>query len=125
MSGTMYRDLLDQAMRTPGIRGALVVAVRDGLVVDGRVHVGVHGAAVAALAASLYRRASRAIAGDGDGGRFLELDAERGRIMIVGRGELAFMAVVDHRTNAGQARLAVRRAADQLARLEGGGEWSA
>ena len=57
---TPYATLLAEVMRTPGIRGALVVAVRDGLVVDGRVHVGVEGEAVAALAASLYRRACRA-----------------------------------------------------------------
>lgn len=121
MNGTMYGDLLDRAMRMPGIRGALVVAVRDGLVVDGRVHVGVPGKAVAALAASLYRRASRATAGAEEGGRFLELDADHGRLVIAGKSELAFMAVVDPRANPGQARLAVRRAADQLVRLEGGG----
>ncbi len=120
MTGTIYRDLLDRAMRMPGIRGALVVAVRDGLVVDGRVHVGVPGKAVAALAASLYRRASRATAGAEDAECFLELDANNGRLMIAGMGDLAFMAVVDPRANPGQARLAVRRAADQLARLEGG-----
>jgi predicted regulator of Ras-like GTPase activity (Roadblock/LC7/MglB family) len=98
----------------PGVRGALVVAVRDGLVVDGRVHVGVHGAAVAALAASLYRRACRAT-GDGEGqSRYVELEAGRGRIMIAGKGDLALMAVVERRANAGQARLAVRRAAGSL-----------
>jgi predicted regulator of Ras-like GTPase activity (Roadblock/LC7/MglB family) len=98
----------------PGVRGALVVAVRDGLVVDGRVHVGVHGEAVAALAASLYRRACRAT-GDGEGeGRFVELDAERGRIMIAGQGDLALMAFVERRANAGQVRLAVQRAAQSL-----------
>ncbi len=122
---TVYRDLLDGAMRMPGMRGVLVVAVRDGLVVDGRVHVGVHGAAVAALAASLYRRASRAIAAETAGGCFLELEAERGRIMIAGSGDLAFMAVVEGRANPGQARLTVRRAAEKLAELEGRAEWTA
>ncbi len=114
MRGTPYENTLAHVMRMPGVRGALVVAVRDGLVVDGRVHVGVHGEAVAALAASLYRRACRAT-GDGEGeGRFVELDAERGRIMIAGQGDLALMAFVERRANAGQVRLAVRRAAQSL-----------
>ncbi|MGD8698141.1 MAG: roadblock/LC7 domain-containing protein [Gemmatimonadales bacterium] len=114
MRGSAFKDTLDSVMKMPGIRGALVVAVHDGLVVDGRVHVGVHGAAVAALAASLYRRACQAT-GDGDDiGRFVELDADQGRIMIAGTGDLALMAVVEKRANAGQARLAVRRAAAHL-----------
>lgn len=118
MRGSTFRNSLDAVMRMPGIRGALVVAVRDGLVVDGRVHVGVRGAAVAALAASLYRRACRAT-GDGDEHRrFVELEAERGRIMIAGAGELALMAVLERRANVGQARLAVLRAAADLEATE-------
>jgi hypothetical protein len=35
--------------------------------------------------------------------------------MIAGAGDLALMAVVERRANAGQARLAVRRAAADLA----------
>ena len=115
---TSYADLLRGVMRMPGVRGALVVAVRDGLVVDGRVHVGVRSEAVAALAASLYQRAQRSTEDGAEGRRFVELEAERGRIMIAGEGDLALMAVLEPRANAGQARLAVRRAAAQMA---GGG----
>jgi predicted regulator of Ras-like GTPase activity (Roadblock/LC7/MglB family) len=116
---TPYEGLLASVMRTPGVRGALVVAVRDGLVVDGRVHVGVQGEAVAALAASLYRRACRATGAAGGKGRFVELDADDGRILIAGKNDLAIMAVLHRRANAGQARVAVQRAADDLAALEG------
>jgi len=115
MRGSAFKGTLDSVMKMPGIKGALVVAVHDGLVVDGRVHVGVHGAAVAALAASLYRRACQATGDSEDVGRFVELEAEQGRIMIAGAGELALMAVVEKRANAGQARLALRRAAANLA----------
>lgn len=116
MRSGAYEDLLTSVITMPGVRGALVVAVRDGLVVDGRVHVGVKGDAVAALAASLYRRACSAAAGDGAGSvRFVELEADEGRIFIAGKEDLALMAVVERRANAGQVRLAVRRAADQLA----------
>ncbi len=115
---TPYGELLARVMRMPGVRGALVVAVHDGLVVDGRVHVGVHGEAVAALAASLYRRACRATGATEGKGRFVELEAADGRIMIAGKNDLALMAVLERRANAGQARLAVQRAAAELAALE-------
>ncbi len=115
MSGSGFEVALDSVMKMPGVRGALVVAVHDGLVVDGRVHVGVNGAAVAALAASLYRRACQATANGDEAGRFVELEADEGRIMIAGAGDLALMAVVERRANAGQARLAVLRAAANLA----------
>ncbi len=118
MKSGAYKALLAEMMRVPGVRGALVVAVRDGLVVDGRVHVGVRGDAVAALAASLFRRACQATE-NGDGRvRFVELDAEDGRMMIAGMEEVALLAVLEKRANAGQARLAVRRAADQLVAME-------
>lgn len=114
MRGSAFKVTLDSVMKMPGIRGALVVAVNDGLVVDGRVHVGVNGAAVAALAASLYRRACQATGNGDEERRFVELEADQGRIMIAGAGDLALMAVVDRRANAGQARLNVRRAAADL-----------
>lgn len=114
MRGSAFQVTLDSVMKMPGIRGALVVAVSDGLVVDGRVHVGVNGAAVAALAASLYRRACQATGNGDEERRFVELEADQGRIMIAGAGDLALMAVVDRRANAGQARLNVLRAAANL-----------
>ncbi len=110
-----FEQVLDDVIGIPGVRGALVVDVPDGLVVDGRVHVGVRGEAVAALAASLYRRARSAAGVDGSGAEaFVELEAEEGRIMILGQADLALMAVIDRRGNAGQIRLALRRAADDL-----------
>ena len=111
---TAYDALLSRLMRTTGVRRALVVAVRDGLVVDGRVHVGVRSDAVAALAASLYRRACRATGAREGQSRFVELEADRGRILIAGREDLALMAVMERRANVGQVRLAVLRAADSL-----------
>ena len=52
-------------------------------------------------------------------GELVELEAENGRIMIAGMNDLALMAVLDRRANTGQARLAVRRAAEELAAMEG------
>lgn len=110
-----FEKTIGRVMRLPGVRGALVVAVKDGLIVDGRVHVGVRGDAVAALAASLFRRACRATGTKEGQTRFVELEAEEGRILIAGRDDLALMAVLDRRANPGQARLTVRRAARALA----------
>ena len=57
---------------------------------------------------------------NGDGSIvFVELEADEGRIFIAGKDDVALMAVVARRTNAGQARLAVRRAADALATVGG------
>ncbi len=39
--------------------------------------------------------------------------------MIAGQNDLALMAVVERRANAGQARLSVRRAAEELVATEG------
>ena len=50
--------------------------------------------------------------------RRVELDAEDGGMMIAGMEEVALLAVLEKRANAGQARLAVRRAADQLVAME-------
>lgn len=116
-----YKETLREVMRVSGVRGALVVAVKDGLIVDGRVHVGVHAEAVAALAASLFRRACRATGAREGQSRFVELDAEDGRILMVGRDELALMAVLERRANPGQARLAVRRAGASLGASGGTG----
>lgn len=110
-----FGSLIDDVMSTPGIRGALIVAVEDGLVVDSRVHVGVQGEAVAALSAALYRRARRAAELTGAlETEFVEVDAGRGRVLIAGDDDLALMAVVERRANPGQTRLAVRRAANEL-----------
>lgn len=113
-----YHDLVSRVMRMPGIRGVLVVAVRDGLVVDGRVYVDVRADAAAALAASLYRRACRATGAEDGQSRFVELETDDGRIMIAGQNDLALMAVVERRANLGQARLSVQRAAERLKSME-------
>ena len=50
------QDALDRVTRVPGVRGALVVAAADGLVVAEQLMDGVDGQAVAALAGSLIGR---------------------------------------------------------------------
>ncbi|HLB54650.1 MAG TPA: roadblock/LC7 domain-containing protein [Gemmatimonadales bacterium] len=53
----ILREMLEPAAQAAGVLGALVVSRDDGLVVAGALQPKVNGPAVAALAASLARRA--------------------------------------------------------------------
>ena len=53
------RDLLDRVTRVPGVRGALLVAAADGMVVAEQLMDGVDGRAAAALAGSMMGRLMR------------------------------------------------------------------
>lgn len=112
-----FTGLVERLGRIPGVRGAFVVSTEDGLVVDGRFNVDVRAPAVAALAAQLFTRAARSVSEAGFGAvRFLQLDAENGKMMVAGSGagRLILVAVADRRANPGRARLEVLRAAEAL-----------
>ena len=114
-----FAGLVEKLGRIPGVRGAFVVSTQDGLVVDGRFNVDVRAPADAALAAKLFTRAARSVGEAGFGTvRFLQLDAEKGKMMVAGKSEaeggLILVAVADRRANPGRARLEVLRAAEAL-----------
>lgn len=115
-----FTGLVERLGRIPGVRGAFVVSTEDGLVVDGRFNVDVRAPAVAALAAQLFTRAARSVSEAGFGAvRFLQLDAEKGKMMMAGSGTavaggLILVAVADRRANPGRTRLEVLRAAEAL-----------
>jgi len=110
-----FSDVLTSLARQRGVVGSMVVAEGDGLIVDSTLHIGVRGDAVAALAASLYRKARRSsrAAGFGDVG-FLQLEAERGRLCVAGRGELVVVVVAEASANVGLIRVEMLRAAGGL-----------
>jgi predicted regulator of Ras-like GTPase activity (Roadblock/LC7/MglB family) len=110
-----FAMVLQSLVRQRGVRGSLVAGERDGLVVDADLQAGIEGAAVAALAASLYRRArlSAGAAGLGDV-TYLRLDAERGHVCIAGRGELVLVALAEDGANLGLVRAALLKAAGDL-----------
>ena len=56
---TATQDALDRVTRVPGVRGALVVAATDGLVVAAQLMDGIDGQAAAALTGSLVGRLGR------------------------------------------------------------------
>ena len=101
-----FVDVLATLVRQRGVMGGLVVSESDGIIVDATLQVGVKGNVVAALAASLFRKArlSSRAAGLGEA-VFLTLEAERGRICAAGRSDLILVAVADPRTNLGLLRV--------------------
>ena len=112
-----FAGSLDRVTRQAGVRGALVVEREDGLVVAEALMEGLDGAALAALAASLWNRLARAgaTAGRGEPG-FVQLAAEQGTMLAVPAGaELLLVAVAEPDANLGLARLALIRAAGDLA----------
>src|SRR4029077_12997674 len=62
---TAYSQSLDRVTRVRGVRGAMLVAGDDGLVIAEQLMEGIKGPAVAALAASLATRLRRAMAAAG------------------------------------------------------------
>lgn len=110
-----FAVMLDALIRQRGVLGSLVVDERDGIIVDSNLSFGLRGSVVAALAASLYRKArlSAAAAGLGDA-TFLQLEAERGRICAVGRNDLVIVVVAEPRANVGMIRMEMLRAVETL-----------
>ena len=105
-----------KSSRQRGVSACLVVSERDGIVVDQRLQVGVRGDRVAALAASLHRKARLSAEAAGLGAvRFLQLDAAEGRVLAVGRGELALIVVARADANVGSIRIALLKSAEALA----------
>jgi predicted regulator of Ras-like GTPase activity (Roadblock/LC7/MglB family) len=111
-----FGTLLEGLTRQRGVRASLIVSENDGLVVDSNLRFGQDGDRVAALAASLYRKARRSAEAARLGSvSFLQLDAERGRICAVGgRGDLVIVVVADPSANVGLIRVELLRALESL-----------
>lgn len=112
-----YGPVLERITRVPGVRGAMLVSVRDGLMVSDHLVEGIKGAAVAALAASLTQRLGRALGAAGAGPpAFWHLHASDGGILAVtAPNELLVVAVTAPEVNAGLVRLELLRALEAVA----------
>jgi predicted regulator of Ras-like GTPase activity (Roadblock/LC7/MglB family) len=111
-----FAPVLQSLTRQRGVRASLIVSESDGLIVDATLRFGQEGERVAALAASLYRKA-RLSAGAAWLGAvaFLQLDAERGRICVVGgRGDLIIVVVAEPAANVGLIRVELLKALESL-----------
>lgn len=110
---------LERMSRIPGVRGSMVVAAEDGLLVEADLMVGVPGPAVAALVASLFRRARRSVSAAELGkAAFLQVEGEGGFLFAAAppeMGDLLLVVVAERWVNVGMVRLEAARAAGALA----------
>jgi predicted regulator of Ras-like GTPase activity (Roadblock/LC7/MglB family) len=109
--------VLERVNAVRGVRGTILVAADDGIVVAESLMQGVDGRAAAALVASLAMRLRRAA--EAAGRRpptFLQLQAERGAVLAAPCGmDLLLVAIVGADANVGLARLELLEAAGKLA----------
>ncbi len=110
---SQFAVVLDSLVRQRGVTGSLVVSEADGIIVDSILQVGIKGPVVAALAASLYRKArlSSSTAGLGEA-TFCTFEAERGRICAAGRGDLVLVVVAVSAANFGLIRVEMLKAVE-------------
>ena len=107
-----FAPMLEAFTRQRGVRASLIVSEDDGLVVDSRIHVGEDEDRIAALAASIYRKARRSARAAQLGSvSFLQLDTELGRICAAGSRELVIVVVADRAANVGIIRVELLKAA--------------
>jgi predicted regulator of Ras-like GTPase activity (Roadblock/LC7/MglB family) len=113
---TPFTTVLDALTRQRGVRASLIVSERDGVIVDGSVRFGEDGDRIAALAASMYRKARLSARAARLGAvSFLQLDAERGRICAAGgTGDLVIVVVSDTQANVGLIRMELLKALEGL-----------
>lgn len=119
---TPFTAMLQMLSRQRGVSAALVVSEQDGIVVDSNMQIGQSGDHVAALAASLYRKARLSARAAGMGAvSFMQLEAPSGRLCAAGSGELVLVVVTATAVNVGLVRVELLRAAAELAVIVGEG----
>ena len=111
-----FRGILDTITRVRGVRGAMIVTSRDGLVVSDALMEGVRGNAVAALTSSLTKQVANATAAAGVGApQFLHVHAVGGALLAVAAGtEILVVAIAERSVNVGLVRLELIRAAEAV-----------
>ena len=117
-----FGAMLDAMTKQRGVTAALVVSERDGIIVDSNLQIGQQGEKVAALAASLYRKARLSARAAGMGAvSFMQLEAPAGRICAVGGGSLVLVVVAETSVNVGLVRVELLRAVEGLLAADGFG----
>lgn len=112
-----YRSALDRLTQVSGVRGVMFVNAEDGVVIADALLPGVRGRALAALSASLARRAGIVVDTVGARGiRFLHLQGAGGVLVAVPASEGVLIVVVGGEDmNVGLVRLEMFRAAEGVA----------
>lgn len=110
-----YGSAIERLSRVDGVVGALVAEAAAGVPIAAELADGVDGNAVAALAASMYRRAERAAATGGfDTLRTLQLEAAGGHVVVASAGDALVIAVAASDAQLGLVRVETQRAAESL-----------
>ena len=108
---TEFTPTLSGLCRERGVRSAAAVTADDGTLIDFVLRVGDDGDQVAALAASLYRKARQSAVAAGIGATtLLHLEAESGRLFVIGDDLVLLIAVTELAVNIGAVRVALRGA---------------
>jgi predicted regulator of Ras-like GTPase activity (Roadblock/LC7/MglB family) len=111
-----FTPVLDALTRRRGVRASLVVSATEGIAIESNLQIGQDGSRVAALAASLYRKARRSAHAAGLGATgFMQLEAESGRLCIIGGDDVVLVVVAEPGANVGLIRVEMLRAAEALA----------
>lgn len=113
---TPFTALLDSLTKQRGVLASLVVGAGDGVTIDANTQIGQESTRVAALAASLYRKARKSASTAGLGATgFMQLEAEAGRLCIIGGDEIVLIVVAERDANIGLIRVEMLRATKVLA----------
>lgn len=111
-----FTRILDALSRQRGVRASLVVSAPDGIAIESNLQIGEDGPRVAALAASLYRKARKSATAAGLGiTGFLQLEAEDGRLCMLGGDDVILVVVTQREANVGLVRVEMLRVAESLA----------
>ncbi|MGH7477824.1 MAG: roadblock/LC7 domain-containing protein [Longimicrobiales bacterium] len=110
-----FAAALERLSQVPGVRGAMVVDAEAGVPVAAELESGLDGTAVAALTASLFRRASRAVS-TAEFGKVhtLQLEGENGHVVACGNVDLAVVVITEAQAQLGRVRLEAQKAAEAL-----------
>ncbi|MFN2602020.1 MAG: roadblock/LC7 domain-containing protein [Gemmatimonadaceae bacterium] len=110
-----YEAAVAQIVRQPGVVGAMLVGIEDGLAIAGADTLGSGWEPAAALASSVFRRTRDASADAGLGNaKFVRLEADRGYVCATSSGDIVIVAVTGMNINLGKLRLEMLSAAEQI-----------
>jgi predicted regulator of Ras-like GTPase activity (Roadblock/LC7/MglB family) len=113
---TPFTPVLDALTKQRGVVASLLVSAGDGIAIESNLQIGQDGSRVAALAASLYRKARRSALAAGLGATgFMQLEAESGRLCLIGGDDMVLVVVAARNANVGLIRVEMLRVAGTLA----------
>ena len=113
--GSPFQGMLESLMRHRGALATMIVDEHEGMIVDALLQIGQEGDRVAALAASLHRKARQSADAAGLGAvSFMQLEARDGHICAAGRDNLVLVVVLAPTANIGLVRVEMLKAVQAL-----------